>query len=137
MAPSSQKVPRSPGKSRVTNGAEVLPGIDGRSLLARRYRDISMAIAADQGGEDRLAEVRAQLIRRFSAVSVLAEEAEARMARGEKIDVAEHALLCSSAVRIASKIGINRRLKEVVPSLEAYLETREEQDDDDDQEDDE
>ena len=36
-------------RSRVSNGKEILPGIDQRSQVARRYHDIASAIAVDQG----------------------------------------------------------------------------------------
>jgi hypothetical protein len=36
-------------RSRITNGRSLLPDVDGRSLLARRFRDIQNAIVADQG----------------------------------------------------------------------------------------
>src|ERR1035441_10010098 len=39
-------------RSRVSNGKDILPGVDGRSLIARRYRDISFEIFADAGGID-------------------------------------------------------------------------------------
>ncbi|HKD75031.1 MAG TPA: hypothetical protein VKB76_06025, partial [Ktedonobacterales bacterium] len=45
-----------------------------------------------------------------------------RAAVSGPIDIAEHAQLCSSLVRIAHRIGINRRLKNVTPSLSDYLE---------------
>ena len=44
------------GRSRVSNGQDILPGIDGRSLLARRYHDIVAQVAADSGGVDRCSE---------------------------------------------------------------------------------
>jgi hypothetical protein len=53
-------------RSRLSNGRDVLPNVDGRSLVARRYRDILCAVASDQGGAERLSEARLQLIRRFS-----------------------------------------------------------------------
>jgi hypothetical protein len=111
-------------RSRVTNGGDVLPGVDGRSLIARRYRDIASAIVADQGGAERLAEARMQLIRRFAAGAVLAEGLEADMANGKSIDVAQHSLLASTLVRLASRIGLNRHAREIVPSLAEYLTQR-------------
>jgi antitoxin (DNA-binding transcriptional repressor) of toxin-antitoxin stability system len=45
------------------------------------------------------------LIRRFAAAAVLAEQLEARIARGEEITLTDHALLCSSLVRLAQRIG--------------------------------
>jgi hypothetical protein len=115
---------KSHARSRVSNGRDVLPDVDGRTLIARRYRDICAAITSDQGGAGRLSEARAQLIRRFSAAAVLAEQMEAQLARGEGIDVAQHALLCSSLVRLAQRIGIDRRTRTIVPDLKDYLEGR-------------
>ena len=121
-AASAALVHRKPtARSRITNGADILPGVDGRSLIARRYRDIAAQIAADQGGADRCSEARAQLIRRFAAAAVMAEAMEAQLANGESIDVAEHALLSSTLVRLASRIGIDRRAKNITPTLREYL----------------
>jgi N6-adenosine-specific RNA methylase IME4 len=66
-------------------------------------------------------EVRMQLIRRFASGAVLAEELEARLARGEAVDIADHALLSSTLVRLAQRIGINRAAKDLTPSLDDYL----------------
>ena len=52
---------------------------------------------------------------------VLAEELEGRLARGEEIDVERHALLCSTLTRLAQRIGIDRRAKNITPSLGDYL----------------
>lgn len=109
-------------RSRITNGSALLPGASGRSAVARRFRDLVAQITADQGGADRLAEARLQLIRRFSAAAVIAETMEARLANGEEIDVGEHALLCSTMVRLSARIGINRTAREVVPTLRQYIE---------------
>lgn len=111
-------------RSRVSNGREILPGVDQRSAIARRYRDLVAAISSDQGGADRLSEARHQLVRRFAAAAVLAEQIEARMAAGEKIDLQEHATLCSSLVRLAQRIGIDRRARSIVPDLKDYLEAK-------------
>lgn len=107
-------------RSRISNGKDLLPGVDGRSLIARRYHDIASAILVDQGGAR--SESRVQLIRRFAAAAVLAEQMEARLANGEQINISEHALLVSSMVRVARQIGVNRIAKDItVPSLEQYL----------------
>jgi hypothetical protein len=41
-------------RSRLSNGRDVLPNVDGRSVVARRYRDIICAVASDQGGAEHL-----------------------------------------------------------------------------------
>jgi hypothetical protein len=108
-------------RSRISNGRELLPDIDLRLAIARRYRDLVAQIAIDQGGPDRCSETRMQLIRRFASGAVLAEELEARLVRGEQVDIAEHALLSSTLVRLAQRIGINRVAKDVSPTLGDYL----------------
>jgi hypothetical protein len=104
-------------RSRVSNGRDILPNVDGRSLIARRYRDIANAVVVDQGGLDRCSESRLQLIRRFAAAACIAEQMEARLANGEEIDIAEHVVLSSTLVRLASRIGIDRVTRDVTPSL--------------------
>jgi hypothetical protein len=126
MAPANYHLaPRKPeARSRVTNHADLLPGIDGRSALARRYRDIAGAIVSDMGGIDRCSEARLQLVRRFAAAAVLAEAMEARLANGESIDLGEHAHLSSTLVRIAQRIGIGRAPRGVTPDLRDYIDGR-------------
>lgn len=111
-------------RSSVSNGKTLLPGIDGRSPAARRYKDICAALVADSGGVDRCSEARLQLIRRFSAACVMAEEVEAALVNGEEISIAEHSLLSSTLVRLAQRIGISRMPKNVTPHLHDYLEQR-------------
>ena len=106
---------------KLTNGSKTLPDTDGRLRIARRFRGIANAVLADQGGAELCSESRRQLIRRFSAACVLAEDLEGRLARGEEIDVERHALLCSTLTRLAQRIGIDRRAKNITPSLGDYL----------------
>jgi hypothetical protein len=111
-------LPRKPmGRSRLTNGKGWLDGIDLRSSTARRYRDLVAQIASDCTGGvvSNLSETKLQLIRRFSAACVLAEEMEARLAAGEQIDITEHAQLSSTLVRLASRIGVSRLPKNISP----------------------
>jgi hypothetical protein len=117
-------------RSKVTNRRDLLPNVrDGRTATARRFKDITLAVAADQRGINELSEARLQLIRRFSALCCHAELLEARLANGEQVDIGEHSNLSSTLVRIASRIGIDRIPKDVTPSLGEYLKRRRETDD--------
>ena len=109
------------GRSRISNGRELLPNVDGRSMVARRYRDIAAQIVADQGGAERMSEARMQLVRRFAAASVLAEQLEARLVNGEQIDIAEHAQLSSTLTRLVQRIGVNRVARDISPTLSDIL----------------
>lgn len=113
--------PKSRQRSRIGNGSALLPDIDGRSGLARRFKDIAAALLADQSGATECSEARKQLIRRFAAASCLAEQLESRLVNGETIDISEHAALSSTLVRLAARIGIDRRSRDVTPSLADYI----------------
>jgi hypothetical protein len=93
-------------RSRVTNGSDVLPGVNGRTMVARRFYGVVQSLIADQAGLDRCSEAKLQLIRRFAASAVMAEALEAKLARGEQIDITQHAVLSSTLVRLAQRIGI-------------------------------
>jgi hypothetical protein len=109
-------------RSRVSNGRDILRNVDGRSPIVRRYRDVTTAVLADQGGIENCSESRLQLIRRFAGIAVLAEETEADLANGKPVDIGDYATLCSTLVRLASRIGLNRHARELVPSVAQYLE---------------
>jgi hypothetical protein len=106
---------------RLVNDKTLLPGVDGRSLTYKRYRELVSAIAIDQGGAENLSAARAQLIRRYAAASVLAEQMEIRLAAGEEIDVERFSLLCSTLVRVAARIGINRIPRNLTPTVADYV----------------
>ncbi|MGB6078638.1 MAG: hypothetical protein WBF99_04190 [Xanthobacteraceae bacterium] len=116
-------------RSRLTNGSDLLPGADQRTAQFRRYRDLTAMIATDIGGLDHLSEVKKQLVRRFAATSVLAEQLEARLVEGVTIDVDEHAKLSASLVKLAQRIGLGRHAK-TVPDLQTYLASKQQQYDD-------
>jgi hypothetical protein len=42
----------------ISNGRDLLANVDGRGIVARRYRDIICAVASDQGGAEGLSEAR-------------------------------------------------------------------------------
>ena len=116
--------PKSKGRSRVTNHQDILPDVDGRSLIARRFRDIVASVIADQGGLDCMAEARLQLVRRFAACAVLCESQEARLTSGEELDISEYSTLTSTLVRVAQRIGINRIARDITPSLAEYTDAQ-------------
>jgi hypothetical protein len=108
-------------RARLTNHRDLLPGVDGRSPGARRFRDLVNAFIADQGGEENCSEVKLGLVRRLAAASVLVEMLEVRVVAGEPIDVSEFCNLASTTVRLAQRIGINRVAKNITPTLSDLL----------------
>jgi hypothetical protein len=100
-------------RSAITNHKELLPGLDGRSAPARRFRDLMHRYLSDMGGLHNCSEIKLGLCRRLAATTVQAELLEARMVRGEKIDISVLCTLASTAVRIASRLGLERVAKPV------------------------
>jgi hypothetical protein len=111
-------------RSRVTNHKDLLPGVKGTSSAARRFRDLVNAFVADMGGLDRCSEIRLGLLRRLAATTVQAEMLEARMVNGEEIDIATLCTLASTTVRLSQRLGLERRTRDVTPSLGQYLAAR-------------
>src|SRR6478736_3645297 len=111
-------------RSAVTNHKDMLPGLDGRTATARRFRDLVNAFVADMGGLERCSEVRLGLVRRLAATTVQAEMLEARMVNGGAIDIATLCTLASTTVRLSQRLGLERRARNVTPSVGEYLATR-------------
>lgn len=95
------------GRTSVTNGSDLLHGVtDKRSFAYKRFSEIINQILIDQGGA--VSESQLQLIRRFAAEAVIAEQLETNIANGLKIDVQAHSTLTSNLMQLAKQMGINR-----------------------------
>ena len=109
-------------RSRVTNGRKLfLPGVDGRSILARRARDVASAIAADLGGAESLSEAQKQLVRRAAMIGVSCEQMEAQAANGQEINLDLFGKLTDRLGRTLQRLGIKRVARNVTPTLAEYL----------------
>ncbi len=116
-------------QSRVTAQARKgvttwLENRDKRGPVARRFRDLVGEITTDCGGPSALSENQRQIIRRIASLSVWCESQEARMADGEEIDINEFQRTSNSLRRLCESIGLERRARDVTPSLAKYLEAK-------------
>jgi hypothetical protein len=108
--------------SKVTNGSKLfLPGVDGRSAIARRARDIFDAFCRDLGGHDQLSEAQTQLVRRAAMISIKCEEMESHGAQGEQIDLDVFGKLTDRLGRTLQRLGIKRVPRDVTPSVSDYI----------------
>lgn len=122
-ASSRLKAPGSPtARSRIGNGKDILPGVDGRSAGARRYREIVGQLATDLGGD--LTAAQEAIARRAATLAVWCESAEAGFARGEDLDIQAFTTAANALRRLLADLGLERRAKDVTPSLSAYLAAR-------------
>jgi hypothetical protein len=109
-------------RNRITNHHDLLPGVNGNSATARRFRDLVNAFIADAGGTDNCSEIKIGLLRRLAAATVQSEMIEARMVNGEAVDIGTLCTLASTCMRLSARVGIERTPRDVTtPSLETYL----------------
>lgn len=114
-------------RSRVTNGRDLLPGVDGRSLWIRRLRDVMSAHIADLGGDDAISEAQRSIVRRIGTMTVAIEKLEAKFAQdGEASDrgLDLHQRMAGNLRRLLEAIGLERRSKDITPTLDQYLASR-------------
>ena len=119
----SKAVARPTARSRVSNGKDLfLEGVDGRSALARRYRDILAQLTSDIGGDP--SEAQSIIIRRATQLAVWCEMAEAEAAGGKALNIGEYATATNTLRRLLLDLGLERRMRDVTPSIDAYLSRR-------------
>jgi hypothetical protein len=110
-------------RSRISNRATALPGVDGRSTWVRRLRDLIDLYQADLGGEDAVSEAERSIIRRIATLTVELERMEAGFAvAGEalpdQLDLYQRT--ANSLRRLLEAIGLQRRARDVTPDPLEY-----------------
>jgi len=106
-------------RTRVGTGAEILPGLDGRTGPARRYREIVADFVQHLGGEVTAAEEA--VIRRAAQLQLWCEDAEAAFARGEAFDITSFTTAANALRRLLADLGLQRRARDVTPDLRDYI----------------
>ena len=94
-----------------------LDGVDGRSVIARRYRDILAQLTSDIGGDP--SEAQSIIIRRATQLAVWCEQAEA--ASGKPLNIGEYATATNTLRRLLLDLGLERRMRDITSRIDAYL----------------
>jgi hypothetical protein len=108
--------PKAYGRSRVSNGSTLLPGIDGRSPWVRRCRDIIAAHLSDLGGKDNTSAAERSIIRRIAVLTTELEMLEKNFATSGQADpdaLDLYVRASGNLRRLLEAIGLQRRAKEV------------------------
>jgi hypothetical protein len=103
-------------RSRITNGACLLPGVDGRSLWARRAHDLLALHLSDLGGADNVSEAERSIVRRAAIIETELERMETAFANAgeasaEALDL--YARTAGNLRRLLESVGLQRRAKEI------------------------
>jgi hypothetical protein len=131
MTASTASIHRSKGRSRLTNGAGLLPTVDGRSVWARIMRDTLNAMLNHLGGEDLASEPQRMLARRVAALEAELIHLEDNFARiraeGGAPDVADldlYSRMASAQRRHLETIGLARVPRDITPDPLTYAKQR-------------
>ena len=105
---------KSTGKARLLT----LGALDGRTMAARRARELIEAIERDLGGADRLSEGARQLVQRAAVLGAFIESCETKWLGGEAVPLADYLAAINSQRRVLATIGLERRARDVTPLRE-------------------
>jgi hypothetical protein len=114
----SEVAPRK-GRSRVTNGSVLIPGVDGRSPWVRRCKDV---IAAHLSDIPDASTAERSIIRRAAVLTTELEQLEVKFAlageaSAEQLDI--YARVAGNLRRLLEAVGLQRRAKDVTtPTLD-------------------
>lgn len=116
--------PKLQGRSAISNGSTILPGVDGRTAWPRRLRDLMGLHLADLGGDDAVSEAERSIVRRAATLTVELERMEtvfalAGEAQPEQIDLYQRT--ANSLRRLLEAVGLERRARNITPTVEAYV----------------
>jgi hypothetical protein len=95
--------------------------IDRRSNAAKVFDRLVAAVQSDLGGRDQLSAIELALVEAFAGTAVTLDNLNTRLLLGQEIDLSQHAQAVSAMVRVASRLGLQRRARNVTPSLSEYL----------------
>jgi hypothetical protein len=114
-------------RSRVTNGTALVAGVDGRSMWARRLRDLIELHIDDLGGIDAVSAAERSIVRRAATLTVELERLETTFALAgaalpQELDLYQRT--AGNLRRLLEGLGLKRRARDVTPDLRDYVATR-------------
>lgn len=109
-------------RSARTNGRRLFAAEgDGRGQWARRWRDLVALYSDDLGEAATMSAFQAGLIETAATLRVELEKLEGRLSLGEDVDLDLFGRLTGHYRRTCETLGIERRARNVVPTLAEYL----------------
>lgn len=112
-----------PARTRLSKGKQTFldSSVDGRTLIARRFREVLASIVSDLGGADAMSEAEMVLARRAVTLVVTCETHESKLAETGKLDSEAYLPCVNALAKLLNALGLKRRPKHVGPSpLEGY-----------------
>jgi hypothetical protein len=101
-------IPHPRVRTALGNGRAILEGVDNRTHVARRYRELAALITRDVSPDADLTEAQLQLIRSAAGLVVLRERLDVQAINGEDIDTGEYCAVSNTLRRVLVTIGLKR-----------------------------
>lgn len=95
--------------------------LDGRTNAAKVFDRLVTEIEADLAGRDQLSAIERALVEAFAGAAITLHHLNTKLALGQEIDVSQHAQCVGAMVRVASRLGLQRRAKDIGPTLSEYI----------------
>jgi hypothetical protein len=87
--------------------------LDGRTNAAKLYDRIVIEVERDLGGAESLSAIERSLVQAFAGSTITMHNLNTRLLLGEDIDFMQHCASVSAMVRVASRLGLQRRAKQI------------------------
>lgn len=94
--------------------------LDGRTVSAKYFDRLVTAIENDLAGPDELSSIEKVLVEAYAGAAVTLQHMNSLIALGEPINIADHSSCVGALVRVATRLGISRRPRDVT-TLADYL----------------
>lgn len=115
--------PKMQARTRIGTGGAMLAGVDGRTHGGRRFKELCADMVHHLGGE--ATAPQEAIIRRAAALSIWCEDQERALASGgDDFDVGAFTTAANTLRRLLSDLGLERRMKDVTPSLHEYINSK-------------
>jgi hypothetical protein len=98
-----------------------LDDLDRRSTTCRYALGLKDGFISDLGGVDNTTVAQRELAQRASILGAVIEDAETKWLRGDPVEFGQYCALVNCQRRVLADIGLERRQRDITPSLGQYL----------------
>ena len=114
--------------TRVGQGKELFPGMDGRSFIARRLKEHYTGMVSDFGGEDQMSTIERALSKQMASLITIGEDmVVSREHDPDGYDYLEHLACVKTVNQVGRTLGLKRRMRPVKEvTLDDYIEVGDE-----------
>lgn len=111
--------PKPQAGTRLSADGTILAGVDMRTHGGRRFRELAADLVCHLGDDPSAPQMA--IIRRAAALAAWCEQQESAQALGRDLDIASYASATNTLRRLLGDLGLERRAKDVTPTLSQYL----------------